>query len=186
MKHKKYNINQNVVLGGLGLLLIVLVIWIDSQRIRIVDKSNTLMRSSTQSYGTRSLDQIKQIVIHHSASIGQTAEDYARYHVESKGWPGIGYQFVIEVTGLIVQCHPLNIISYGVENNNTASINICLSGDFTKQEPNAAQLKSLKKLIAHLRKQLPQYLPVTGHKDFKSTSCPGSNLYKHLYQFNRA
>ncbi|BDS12731.1 peptidoglycan recognition protein family protein [Aureispira anguillae] len=87
---------------------------------------------------------------------------------------------------MIVLCNSLTTISYGVENNNTPSINICLSGNFTKQEPSPAQLKSLKKLIAHLRKQLPQELAVTGHRDYKATSCPGSNLYKHLHQFQLA
>lgn len=186
MKKTKFTANKKAALGGLGLLLLILVIWADSHRIKIVDKSGTLMRSSTQSYQSRTLDKIRQIVVHHSASTGQRAEDYATYHVKSKGWPGIGYHIVIEVTGLIVQCHPLTTICYGVENNNTPSINICLSGHFGKQEPSAEQLKSLKKVIAHFRKQLPQHLPVTGHKDYKATSCPGSNLYKHLNQFNAA
>lgn len=170
---------------GLGLLVVIILIVIKSRQIKIVDKSKTLMRSSTNTYKSRRLDQIQQIVVHHSATIGQTAEDYARYHVQSKNRPGIGYHYVIEETGRIVLCNSLTTISYGVENNNTASIHICLSGDFTKQEPSTAQLKSLKKLIAHLRKRLPQALPVTGHKDYKTTSCPGTNLYKHLNQFQR-
>jgi hypothetical protein len=186
MKKENTLIHNKMALGGLGLLLLILVIWVDSQRIKIVDKSDTLMRSSTKSYKSRTLDKIRQIVVHHSASIGQRAEDYAIYHVNSKGWPGIGYHIVIEVTGLIVQCHPLTTICYGVENNNTPSINICLSGHFGKQEPSLEQLKSLKKVIAHFRKQLPQYLPVKGHKEYKATSCPGVNLVKHLYQYNAA
>lgn len=128
MKKSTSLIQNKFVLGSFGLLLLILVIWADNQRIKIVDKSETLMRSSSQSYHTRSLDKIRQIVIHHSASIGQRAEDYAIYHVQKKGWPGIGYHIVIEVTGMIVQCHSLATICYGVENNNTPSINICLSG----------------------------------------------------------
>lgn len=177
---------QKLGIAGVTILVLLIWFWFQSRRIKIVDKSKILMRSSTQSYASRSLQQIKQIVVHHSGKIGQTAKDYARYHVVSKRWPGIAYHFVIEITGEIVLCNSLTTISYGVENNNTPSIHICLSGNFTKQEPNAAQLKSLKKLIAHLRKQLPQPLAVTGHKDYKATSCPGKNLYKHLYQFQRA
>jgi len=144
------------------------------------------MRSNSQNYHTRSLDQINQIVVHHSASINQSAKDYAHYHVFSKGWPGIGYHYVIEKDGTIVWCNLLTTVSWNVSGHNTRSIGICLSGDFTKEQPTTAQLKNLKKLIKHLRKQLPQHLPVTGHKDYGSTSCPGSHLYKHLSQFNAA
>jgi len=119
-------------LFGLGLLLVFVLFAVIHKPIRIIDKYNTLMRSSSQVYATRVLSSINQIMVHHAASIGQTAEDYARYHV-SKGWPGIGYHFVIEVNGDIIGCNPLTNVSYGVSGHNTRSIHICLSGDFTKQ-----------------------------------------------------
>lgn len=178
--------HRNAIILGAVFLVLILLLWLNSQRIKIVDKSSELMRSDVLKYGTRTLDQIHQIVVHHSASIGQTAEDYARYHVLTKGWPGVGYTFILEVDGTIVQAHPLNVVSYNTGGVNTRTIGICLSGDFTKQEPSPAQLKSLKKLIKHLRKTLPQRLEVYGHKDFGTTSCPGPNLYKHLQQFQRA
>jgi hypothetical protein len=178
-KHKKL-----LLILVVALLFFALVSF--SKPIQIIDKYNSLMRSSNQTYRTRSLSSINQIVVHHSASIGQFAEDYARYHVRSKGWPGIGYTFVLEINGDIIQANPLTNVSYGVSGHNTRSINICLSGDFTKQEPSSLQLKSLKKLITHLRKELPQQLPVKGHKDYGQTSCPGPALYKHLNKFNLA
>lgn len=179
-QHKK-----SLLIGGV-FLLVILFLWLKEQRIKIVDKTNELMRSATKKYGTRLLSQITQIVVHHSASIGQRAEDYARYHVQSRGWPGLGYTFVIEADGTIVQAHPLNVVSYNTGGVNTRTIGICLSGDFTQQEPSPAQLKSLKQLIQHLRKTLPQRLEVYGHKDYGTTSCPGPNLYKHLHQFQLA
>lgn len=171
---------------GYLILFVVLaagVYFLFKRKIVIIDKINTLPRSSTLKYSTRSLAQIEQIVIHHSASIGQKAEDYARYHVESRGWAGIGYHFVIEVDGSIIQGNHLETISYNTQNNNTKTIGICLSGDFTKQEPTAAQLKSMEGLISHLRKLLKKQLPVSGHKDYATTSCPGPNLYKHIQKF---
>ncbi|WMX16565.1 peptidoglycan recognition family protein [Aureispira sp. CCB-E] len=174
--------NKKVLFWGL-LLVVVLVVTAATRKVRIIDKSRQLMRSSSKQYRTRSLDSINQIFVHHSASIGQTAEDYARYHVQSRGWPGIGYHFVIEVNGDIIQGNPLTNVSYNVAGHNTRGIGICLSGDFTRQEPSAAQLKSLGRLIAHLRRQLPQSLAVNGHKEFGQTSCPGHHLEKHLYKF---
>ena len=178
--------NKKAVLVGVVCCIVLVFLWFKDQRLKMVDQSNTLLRSATKKYGTRTLDQIRQIVVHHSASIGQTAKDYARYHVLTKGWAGIGYTFVIEVDGLIVQAHPLTVVSYNTAGVNTATIGICLSGDFTKQEPSRAQLKSLKQLIRYLRKTLPQRLDVYGHKDFGTTRCPGPNLYKHLHQFQLA
>ena len=179
-KHKK------LLFFGLVLVLFVVFVAAAPKRVRIMDKTTQLMRSSTLKYAKRALSRINQIVVHHSASIGQRAEDYARYHVQSKGWPGIGYHFVIEVNGDIIQANPLTNVSYNVSGHNTRSIGICLSGDFTKQEPSSQQLKSLKNLIAHLRRQLPQQLEVFGHKDYGQTSCPGPNLEKHLHKFQRA
>lgn len=153
--------------------------------IRIVDKTALLWRSSSKKYPSRSLDRINLIVVHHSASIGQTAQDYARYHVLSKGWAAIGYHFVIERNGTIIQANPLTAISNHTAGQNSRSIGICLSGDFTRQKPSYQQLNSLKKLIAHLRRQFPQQLQVAGHRDHGQTSCPGHHLYQQLYKFKK-
>lgn len=142
-----------------------------------------LMRSTVSEYDTRNLNQIQQIVVHHSASVNQTAEDFAEYHVLTRGWPGIGYHFVIEKDGTIIQGNPLTNISYNTQNQNTKTIGICLSGDFMVEQPTEAQMESLTKLIGHLRGELPQSLEVFGHRDFAATSCPGDNLYNQLYQF---
>lgn len=174
------------LLLGLALLLAFVLIAATRKPVQIINKYDTLMRSSSKKYATRALSRINQIIVHHSASIGQRAEDYARYHVLSRGWAGIGYHFVIEVNGDIIGCNPLTNISYGVSGHNTRSIHICLSGDFTKQEPSPQQLKSLDLLIKHLRSDLPQALPVGGHKDYGQTSCPGPALYKYLHKFQRA
>lgn len=150
--------------------------------IKIFNKINTLTRSSTQNYGTRNLSKIKRIILHHSAVTGQTAEDYARYHVQSRGWAGIGYHFVIEKNGDIIQGNNLETVSYHASGKNTESIGISLSGNFMTEQPTDAQIKSLKQLVAHLRATLNKSLPVSGHKDHGQTSCPGTNLYPIISQ----
>jgi N-acetyl-anhydromuramyl-L-alanine amidase AmpD len=183
---QKLSKDKKLLFLGLVVVLFVVFVAFNQSGVRIIDKTTILMRSSTLKYNTRLLSRINQIFVHHSASIGQRAEDYARYHVQSRGWAGIGYHFVIESNGDIIGCNPLDTISYGVANHNTRSVHICLSGDFTKQEPSKAQLKSLDNLIKHLRKELPQYLAVDGHKEYGQTSCPGPNLEKHLYKYQIA
>lgn len=155
----------------------------------ITNKINSLPTHPTKDFHKRALTEIQRIAVHHSAADGQTAEDYARYHVR-KGWPGIGYHFVIEANGQIVQTNALDSIAYNVDRGNTPTVGICLSGDFSHKEPSPAQLKSLGKLIRHLRRTLNhQYLPVGAHRDLqphKPTSCPGSGVVPHLAQYNRA
>lgn len=145
-----------------------------------------LIRSTVDEYDTRNLNQIEQIVVHHSASLNQTADDFANYHVLTRGWPGIGYHFVIEKDGTIIQGNPLENISYNTQNQNTKTVAICLSGNFDLEQPTGEQMDSLAKLISHLRGELPQSLEVYGHRDFAATSCPGDNLYNQLYQFKLA
>lgn len=181
MLHKKHKISIALVLG----ILLLVLLW-RQRSIQIKDHINQLLRSSTAAYKSRSLQQITQIIVHHSASIGQRAADYARYHVLSKGWPAIGYHFVIETDGTILQTNPLTAISYHNSGQNTRSIGICLSGNFQEQQPSSQQLQSLKKLIRHLRKKMPNALAVYGHRDHGKTSCPGRFLYQHLSQFKRA
>lgn len=183
---KQIKQHKKACIGVLTLLFIVLLIALKSRNIRIIDQYSTLMRSSSKKYPTRTLAIINKIVVHHSASIGQYAADYARYHVQSKGWAGIGYHFVIEKNGDIIQGNPLRNVSNNVAGENRRSIGICLSGDFTKEQPSSQQLKSLAQLIKYLRKQLPQSLEVYGHRDFGQTSCPGHQLAKHLYKFKLA
>lgn len=183
---KKLAKHRKLLLLGLVIVLVLVLIATISQKLKIIDKTNFLMRSSSKRYASRTLDKINQIVVHHSATIGQTAEDYARYHVLSNQWPGIGYHFVIEKTGAVILCNPLTTISYGVSGHNTPSIHICLSGNFMKEKPTPKQLKSLSKLIVHLRRQVPQHLGVFGHRDYGQTSCPGHYLAQHLHQFQKA
>jgi hypothetical protein len=156
----------------------------------IVDKVDQLAQHPTKKFPQRSLDKIQRIAVHNSGKENQTAEIYASYHVNTNNWPGIGYHFVIEddSDGTIIQTNYLTTISYGVDGGNTPTINICLSGNFSEREPSKAQLKSLGKLIRHLRRTLKRNIPVYGHgtlQPHKPTSCPGNYLKVHLDQYNQ-
>ena len=178
--------NKKLLLGaGLLLLGYSAVAKKKQTPIEIDDRYSdwSLRRSTIDSYGTRSLNQIEQTIVHHSATTNQSAEDYANYHVSHHGWPGIGYHYVIEKDGTIVQGNPLTNVSYHTSGQNTKSIGICLSGNFEIEQPTAAQMHSLQILINYLRQQVPNSMQVYGHRDFGTTSCPGDNLYNQLGQF---
>jgi N-acetyl-anhydromuramyl-L-alanine amidase AmpD len=159
----------------------------------IIDKYKTgeLKRHPTLEYNTRPLSGVTHIIVHHSASRTHMAEDFARWHVDQRGWPGIGYHFVIEKDGTIIQGNPIDLRSYHASPYNTRSIGICLSGNFDQEQPTTAQLQALDWLVADLRRRLKQFnnghtLEVLGHRNVSSTSCPGDALYNYIqkYKFN--
>lgn len=178
---------QWVIIGALVLLL-VLAAFAIPQAPPIINKVDVLPKHPTKKFYTRTLDQIQRIAIHHSAGDNQDEEDYARYHVYSKNWPGIGYHYVIRENGTIVQTNYLTTICYNVDSGNTPTVGICLSGDFSKRKPSQAQLDSLGKLIRHLRRTLKKDLPVGAHRNLqphKPTTCPGDFLTNHITQYNK-
>lgn len=128
---------------------------------------------------TRSKTEV--FVIHHSASPAATTTifDIQSWHL-AKGWYGIGYHFVIYPNGDIYQGRPewavgAHAYQDAQHQANTNGIGICLIGDFTKERPTEAQMKSLILLITYLR-GLYGKKPVIGHKDVMPTQCPGPNF----------
>jgi len=140
----------------------------------LVDK---LPRHSWKRYSKRDLKKIKRIVIHHFAG-NISIHEAAKYHV-SKGWPGLGYHYVIDYDGSINICNYIDTISYNVGNNNTPTIGIAIRGDWSDQLPDSCMLFALDELIESIR-LTSGYLPVFGHDDFRNTECPGLELKKWI------
>lgn len=177
---------NNKLLAG---LVVVSFFFLSSSKKAILKIKNivdSLPKSPTQSYSTRNLTQINKIVVHHSATTSGTAESYARYHVDTRGWPGIGYHFVIDQDGTINQTNWLETVSYHTGNENTNSIGICLTGNFDIQQPFPAQMASLNALISYLKGQLGQHLQVYGHRDYSTKTCPGDHISLSSYNPNIA
>ena len=142
---------------------------------QIEDVSASLPRHETDKYETRSLSEIKNLVIHHTAvSPDVGPEAIARYHVDKQGWPGIGYHYFITTEGAIYQTNQLETISYHVRRNNPASVGIALAGNLMEGGPTPRQLESTSRLLAYLIRRLGLTVDsVTGHRDLVATACPG-------------
>jgi len=143
----------------------------------IVDVVDDLLKHETMKYDTRPLSRITHIAVHHSAAGGMlTPEAVARYHVNSNGWPGIGYHYYIMGDGTIYQTNRLETWSYHVGSANQHTVGICLAGNFMETWPYLAQVRSAKSLIADLQFALDiPWSNVMGHKDFYgATACPGA------------
>ena len=141
----------------------------------IQDVIDKLPTHETEEYEARPLEDIRYLVIHHSAvpaSVGPT--QIAVYHIRKHDWPGIGYHYVVAADGTLYQTNALETKSYHAAKANPYSVGICFLGDFTKAVPPAAQMQAGAHLVAWLLGELD--LPVDsikGHKDLMGTACPG-------------
>ncbi len=167
--------NKNVILG---LILAFLMIAKRTKSkvlgLYISNVSNAIPTHPNKKYAIRSLNVIQKIIVHHSATSSGSPASYANYHI-SKGWPGIGYHFVIQKNGEVFQTNDLERISYHTTGQNANSIGICLTGNFDVEQPTPQQMNSLKALIINLESQLGN-LYVHGHNEFSSKTCPGNNF----------
>ena len=141
----------------------------------IKDVIDALPKHESNEYETRPIEDIRYLVVHHSAvpaSVGPTK--IAAYHVSRHQWPGIGYHFVVAADGTLYQTNALETESYHAVRANPYGVGICFLGNFTDAVPPAAQIQAGAHLIAWLMGELD--LPISsirGHKDLMGTACPG-------------
>lgn len=143
------------------------------------DYRNKVKRHPSKKFPVLSLKGKTTIAIHHSLTKqglgGSNAESYARFHVDSHGWPSIGYSYVIEPDGTIKWCNDIELRTYHVGNHNNYAVGICLTGDFRYEEPTEAQKESLRNLVNALQKKYPHLKYVKGHNEFSGyewKQCP--------------
>ncbi len=131
------------------------------------------------------------ITLHHSATLEGNAERFDRDH-HRRGMGGLFYHFVIG-NGTLSGGGEIEVGWRWRKQesvNRPFDIQICLVGNFNKQEVSNAQFDSLTKLINVLRKQYDIPLNnIRRHKDVggKITECPGDNFpfYKLLAELRK-
>jgi len=122
----------------------------------------------------------RRIIIHHSATPDTTllnVQAIRRYHIEVKGWPRIGYHFLLDnVNGQIevIQGCPLHLTGTHTKDKNTGSLGICVIGNYELKEPGPERWAKLVELCVSLVKVFEiRLLDIYGHRDFAPTACPG-------------
>ena len=146
----------------------------------IKDVRNSITKHANKKFGTRKIESITDIAIHHSGTIVGDSASFARFHVQNNGWAGVGYHYVILLDGTIEYCGDINTVRANVGGNNSYLIGICLVGDYSKGYPPKAQLEATFELINKLMKDIPSIKRVRGHREFpnQTSSCPGFDINK--------
>jgi flagellar hook assembly protein FlgD len=145
--------------------------------------------------------ELKGAVIHHTVNSNSYSRGDAAalvrgiytYHVKSNGWNDIGYNFLVDRFGRIYQgragdmTRPAIGAHTGGYNSGTAGV--ALLGTHTSTSPSSAARAGVKRILswrldkAHVRPTANISIngetkrAVSGHRDFMSTSCPGSSAY---------
>lgn len=147
------------------------------------DRRKDLLVSATLKYQTRPLAGIDKFIVHHGGTVVTTADNMARYHVNSNKWPGIGYHFVISPGGKVEYVGDVNESHYHAGDANWTSIGACMNGDYSKVNAPAEMLESLEVLERVLEDFLGKPLKRIGHRDAMPghTVCPGDHLYAQLF-----
>jgi len=149
------------------------------------------------------------IVVHHSA--GQTnSADYAAvvrgywdYHVNSRGWADIGYNWLVDPNGVLYEGRGDRIRGAHSPCMNAIATGICYIGDYEANEPATAGINAIKDFIAwdatdkNIDVTSSSFVTalngnienISGHKDgfdqypaqgCTSTLCPGAHLHNKL------
>src|SRR5699024_8425978 len=127
-------------------------------------------------YSKRSINQIKNIAVHYSATATGNSASFENYWKNTRGWVTGGYHEVVLLNGNVELNYDPTTISNGVLNHNTATYNICYVGN---GQPNAAQLKTLRNRVKRAKSAYKVAdKNIKGHREFSgsATSCPALNV----------
>ncbi|XP_060516218.1 peptidoglycan recognition protein 3-like [Cylas formicarius] len=130
------------------------------------------------------------VVVHHSETPPCTdagacknrVKNIQSYHMNTKGWQDIGYNFLIGGDGSIFEGRGWGIHGAHLPSFNQRSIGICLIGSFQNNVPSSIQISALRSLIScgtDLGK-IDQNYRLIGHRQGGSTDCPGNKLQEIL------
>ena len=149
-----------------------------------------------------------RITVHHSAipleGDSEVLSKGAVRHIQTlhqgdKGWADVGYHFLIDRAGRVIEGRPLNVqgAHAGDSQKNSGNIGICVLGNFAAQaglgpsfaraqQLTQAQWDALDRLVDQLRADFD--IPageVHTHKEFTGTECPGPALIAWVKSYRR-
>lgn len=165
--------------------------------------------------GCQAVVGLRHGVIHHTVNDNAYADDdvpallrgIRTFHVDTRGWDDIGYNFVVDRFGRIWQARDAAIESPTVGGHtlglNAESVGVAVLGTFSDADPGQPVVEALARLLGWKcslhgvdplgsvevtssgneffdvgeRVEVPA---ISGHRDNQATSCPGSALYDRI------
>ncbi|KAL7737864.1 hypothetical protein ACLKA6_006241 [Drosophila palustris] len=129
-------------------------------------------------------------VVHHTAgnycstraACAQELRNIQAYHMDSLGWPDIGYNFLIGGDGAVYEGRGWNVVGAHATNWNSKSLGISFLGNYNNSRATAAMISAAKGILADAvsRGQIVSGYILYGHRQVSATECPGTNLWNEI------
>jgi len=131
-----------------------------------------------------------ELWLHHSAGSESGAEGVRaiqRSHMDHNGWSDVAYSFLVDRNSATVyEGRGAGVRGGHTFGHNSVSHGICVMGNFETSVPSGTLIARLAELVrfgAGRGWWAPQFSG--GHRDVRSTACPGGNLYPRISEINR-
>jgi hypothetical protein len=106
------------------------------------------------------------------------------FHMNSRGWCDIGYNYLVSRDGRIWRARGAQTLGAHVANANSGNVGISFMGTHTTTPPTATQMCESARLLRRLQMDFPgialNRTDVKGHRQFGGTACPGNALYAKI------
>lgn len=138
---------------------------------------------------------LNEIIVHCTAThpdfmesrkMADKVAEIRRWHVEGRGWSDIGYHYLIDRDGSVMEGRPIERTGAHVKGHNTGTIGVSLFGGHGSSENDRfednftpAQDFALRQLLHKLQRQYG-IKKVTGHNQYAAKACPGFNVPRWL------
>lgn len=134
----------------------------------------------------------REFYVHHQGGRASSVPAVAMRNIEATGrqrfgrfsysyvWHPGGGGTILEGAGLTVGAH--------TGGHNSTSLAVCLAGNYDVDPCPDAAVRDIAALIRHLMDTgaLVRGAPIRGHRDVKSTACPGRHAYARLPEIRAA
>ena len=137
-----------------------------------------------------SLGTVTRMAIHHtetptndSMSPPARLRQIQSYHMDVKGWCDIGYHYLVSRDGRVWEGRPDTQLGSHAGGANTGNIGISIMGSHDATPVTQAQVDVIAGLVRGLATAhgVPMdRTRIKGHREYKSTSCPGDALFAQL------
>jgi N-acetylmuramoyl-L-alanine amidase len=137
--------------------------------------------------------KIDEIIVHCTAtqadwwkgkSTAAKVAEVKKWHTKGNGWSDIGYHYLIDRDGTVVQGRSVETVGAHTKGHNATTIAISLFGghgsastDSFSQHFTQEQDKALRELIEKLKGE-HKITKVSGHNQYAAKACPGFSVPK--------
>lgn len=126
---------------------------------------------STVNWGART-----EFIVHYSEGpTTQSVRSIQNFHMDTRGWSDIGYNFLVDVQGRIYEGRGWLTVGAHAPDHNASGIGVCMIGRDGDATP--AAKASIRAVYDEACRRAGRNLAKLGHRDVYATSCPGDQLY---------